>query len=523
MGSGVLFSWRRGAEQDSRPQWFRDATALLLLLGASVPLALLARHIAYDDSWITYRYAWNLASGHGFVYNVGERFLGTSAPGYAVLLALGGLFSPNLVPAVSGVICAASLVATGLGLYAFGRERDDWIVGLVAGLLFVCNPTSIESFGGEMPLQVALVVWAFVAESRRRWMWAVGLGVAATIVRPDGLAALGLIGLHQIWVRRQLPWREIAMAAVVLGVWHGALWLYFGAPLPETVAAKTAQRVSGIWRPFGMDLTDWFKSFTIYPSHWFPRRPETGFTPTAWMAGAGLVALLWTRRWWVVLLWPVVYMLAYRQLHLPFYHWYALVPLLAIAVSAGATAFVFARVVAWTLDRLGARTSDTTAGISRRTLIDGVTALGIAAFIAAPTLRYSLAYTATFPNAVERAYTRAGQWFAVNAPAGASIGYLEIGIIGYYAQRPIIDPLGLVNPGVPPHVAQRDFLWAYREYRPSYIIHNPLFFPEFLGIVRDQPWFKAEYAPVAQLDSGRGPDVLLTVYKRHDIVPRQTQ
>ena len=227
-------------------QRLRDAIALTLLLAASLPLAILARHIAYDDAWITYRYAWNLAAGNGFVYNVGERYLGTSAPGYAVLLAFFGLFSPDAVPTVSGVICVVSLVAIGLGLYAFGRERDDWVVGLVAGLLFVCNPTSIESFGGEMLLQIALVIWAFVAESRGRSMWAVGLGVAATILRPDGIVPLGIIGLHQTWVHRQLPWREMAVAALTLALWHGGLWLYFGVPLPIPMRTKVS---SSRWLP----------------------------------------------------------------------------------------------------------------------------------------------------------------------------------------------------------------------------------------------------------------------------------
>src|ERR1700752_3161553 len=40
-----------------------------------------------DDSYITYRYASNLELGHGFVFNVGERYLGTTAPGFGLLLA----------------------------------------------------------------------------------------------------------------------------------------------------------------------------------------------------------------------------------------------------------------------------------------------------------------------------------------------------------------------------------------------------------------------------------------------------
>ena len=42
---------------------------------------------SYDDGYITYRYADNLARGRGFVFNPGEPVLGTSAPGYGLLLA----------------------------------------------------------------------------------------------------------------------------------------------------------------------------------------------------------------------------------------------------------------------------------------------------------------------------------------------------------------------------------------------------------------------------------------------------
>jgi hypothetical protein len=41
-----------------------------------------------DDAYITYRYARNIASGVGFVYNAGERVLGTTTPAYTLLMAL---------------------------------------------------------------------------------------------------------------------------------------------------------------------------------------------------------------------------------------------------------------------------------------------------------------------------------------------------------------------------------------------------------------------------------------------------
>src|SRR5262245_6822568 len=43
---------------------------------------------ALDDSYITYRYAKHLELGYGLVFNVGEPYLGTTAAGFAILLAL---------------------------------------------------------------------------------------------------------------------------------------------------------------------------------------------------------------------------------------------------------------------------------------------------------------------------------------------------------------------------------------------------------------------------------------------------
>src|SRR5947207_2990070 len=64
---------------------------LLVLLPALSVLASLQLHNAYslntDDAPITFRYAENLATGHGFVYNEGERVLGTSTPLFTLALA----------------------------------------------------------------------------------------------------------------------------------------------------------------------------------------------------------------------------------------------------------------------------------------------------------------------------------------------------------------------------------------------------------------------------------------------------
>lgn len=87
----------------SERNW-RSTELLVGILGVfAVSVSLLAglgeRGRGLDDAYVTYRYAQNVASGHGFVFNPGESpTLGTSAPLYAALLAAGALLGMDIPP-----------------------------------------------------------------------------------------------------------------------------------------------------------------------------------------------------------------------------------------------------------------------------------------------------------------------------------------------------------------------------------------------------------------------------------------
>ncbi len=74
---------------------------LLTLIFLTLLTVFLFFRFSTEDSYITYRYARNLAEGKGFVYNEGERFLGTTAPFYALILALSVLLGLS-IPHVGG-------------------------------------------------------------------------------------------------------------------------------------------------------------------------------------------------------------------------------------------------------------------------------------------------------------------------------------------------------------------------------------------------------------------------------------
>jgi hypothetical protein len=116
----------------------------------------------------------------------------------------------------------------------------------------------------------------------------------------------------------------------------------------------------------------------------------------------------------------------------------------------------------------------------------------------------------SLPHPVLQVYEQAGRWLATNTEPDATIGYYEIGYLGYYAHRPIIDPLGLLDPAIPPHIAKLDFLWAYREHPPIYILEQGA---NSFGGIRATDWFGREYQPIHTFTHPQTP-MTLVVFRR---------
>jgi hypothetical protein len=136
-----------------RAEWLM---AVVALIAVAAWVAWAGALYSYDDAFITYRMAANLADGRGFVYNPGEWHLGSTAALYGLILAaLARLSGPDWIPAISGAISSASMLATGLMLPALGAGSRDPAAGrragVAAGLLFTASPLLFATFGGEMP------------------------------------------------------------------------------------------------------------------------------------------------------------------------------------------------------------------------------------------------------------------------------------------------------------------------------------------------------------------------------------
>lgn len=214
-------------------------------------------HVAYyfprvvDDLFISLRYAENLASGHGAVFNDGEKVEGYSSPLWMLLQTAG------LALGIEGVLFTkllglASLTLLFGGLYRLGRDvmgLGPWTAILPLGCLAANSYViSWAVLGLETPLHLALLVWTAVAlrafdiapsdggASRRRTIITATIAmIALGLSRPESPVLLVLLAAESVLVASPARWKSRlaerapafgAAALVLLAALGIRIWYY---------------------------------------------------------------------------------------------------------------------------------------------------------------------------------------------------------------------------------------------------------------------------------------------------------
>lgn len=245
--------------------------ALIVIAALTFAARLVPGERTIDDAFITFRYARNLLSGHGFVYNPGERVQGTTTPLYTVLMAgekalLPGIEYPLLALVTNALADAASVVAIG---WMCKRALDAPWLGIACASTWIISPMSVTFAVGGMETSVfilllLLTVGTYAAGSAG---WSAFCGALATLTRPDALLIVLPLYAHMLWDRRRIPWREGALYLLALAPWVLFATLYFGSPLTNSVVAKTAayrlDRFSALIRLIQHYATPFFENETF--------------------------------------------------------------------------------------------------------------------------------------------------------------------------------------------------------------------------------------------------------------------
>jgi hypothetical protein len=238
-----------------------------------------------DDAFISLRYARNLATGHGLVYNAGERVEGYTNFLWTVFLALPHLLRIDPI-AVGKLANLALALATAWLMYRLGREcnavqppaagpsaggkgarrasgsqsaaagRESGartvaganLLPALAALLFLAMPAVALSAAEGMEtmlftfLLALAALWFFAEREPQSFPRSALVLAALALTRPDG-AVYGpfFLAIAAAWRRPRAY--LIRFAALFFGIgalYFVARWAYYGQLLPNTFYAKGA-------------------------------------------------------------------------------------------------------------------------------------------------------------------------------------------------------------------------------------------------------------------------------------------
>jgi hypothetical protein len=455
-----------------------------------------------DDAWIHQTYARNLARAGQLAFVPGRPSAGSTAPLWTFLLSAGYLlglpFQPWTYGLGLGLLGLTGWTVARLGLRLF--PEIPWAGGWT-GLFCLLEWHLIWAAvsGMETLLFTWLSLFLFerylAGSSTATWRWAFGLGILGgllVLTRPEGLGLVGLVGLDMIfrtWRKIQNPapgthpvgYSEASQAkskiqnlgVLLLGLSLSlSPYLIFhlqltGLLFPNTLYAKQAE--------YG-------KILSAFPLWW---RLFGGLSPPETVQGVfrvifigaqllllpGLALAGWlTFKERRCLLWPVwVWWLSYLMLYasrLPvtYQHGRYQIPTIAWMVLLGV----------WGTARLveGQRRPGLLRALSRALVLS--VGLLLLAFLALGAQAYGRDV-----RFIENEMVATAHWLDEQTGPEALIAAHDIGAIGYFSQRPLIDLAGLITPEVIPFIQDEPALLEFiTAQKAEYLVTFPSWYPE---------------------------------------------
>jgi hypothetical protein len=479
--------------------WLLPVLAVALTAVAARLYLMRATHSTAEDFYITLRYAENLAGGHGFVYNAGERVLGTTTPLYTLYLAL--VARLGLDPVLFGKL--ANIFADGLSCWLVFRLAIALIpnpksptpysllptpyslkgAGLLAAALLAFSPPNMTwaISGMETSLVTLAGLAVFVAMAERRPTMMAVCAAALVMLRIDGLL-LVLLAFAGLWLaKRRFPLRAAALFLALLAPWTLFAWVYFGSPVPTSVIAKLTiyawhrHSLFPNLKPFALQMTHsslhWLLLACALLSLLPLSRPRSG------ESGRG--------RWGVrvAILWLLLYYAAMAFSRSFLFGWYYVPPTpVYFLLAAVGGLWVVGSLGDWVVGRwaLGvgrwAREHGEQSSIQNPKSPSPLPACLLAAAVigfglrSLPGVRADIAKAQAVENHLRQPI---GMILRGLVAPGERLMLEPIGYIGFFSRARILDTVGLVSPEVIPYYrrgAASPYLDILADKRPEWVL-----------------------------------------------------
>jgi hypothetical protein len=411
---------------------------IVLLMGGVLFVATVIMTVStretYDDPWILYRYASNLAAGYGWTFNHGSTDANAVTSPLMVLL-----LAAQIKVGFSAFVASSTIFVVGtwtaaqfafLTLRSMGRP----MAGAIAAALVVSSPWLGSLRGMESALLLgatAVALWG--ATTQRPLITGVSLGLAI-LARPDSVVLAACVLVVLTLQHRSLPLRESTALTCVVLPWLVYTQLVFHSLVPSTLAAKLAQRDSTQWDGLGSNFF-----YTVVGNGHLAE-----VLLTAPLALGGYVVMTYTNP---LPLLPLVtasavtFVIYEFVLGIAGYPWYAAsIVYTALLLVALGLDFVAHR---WSHLRMGAVA-----------MAYALVALGILH-------PYQM-------SDERRDDATVAKWLTANTDPHNSVAAAEIGQLGYLSGLRMVDYVGLLDPQANSHMERQDWDWWVDAYHPDY-------------------------------------------------------
>ena len=445
-----------------------------------------------DDAWIHLGYARTIAETGRFAFcEGGPSTQGSTSPLFTLVLAFVWPWMPDEKFLAYGVGMAAQGMFLAFVIpWAMHRFRSlAW--GLAVALVLAVDGRIVllSVSGMETTLFLAFVAAAFLARAEGRWLVASVVAGLSAWARPEGvllaavflldglLPARGREGGERRTARIPPAWTTwggmVALSAAGIGTWAAFNAWIGGTAFPNTLAAKTAFYASNARAAFVAGdvlapLLRWGWVALLPGVVWSLGRE-------AWLLARGREGTVRAEAGWAVAL-PLAYLLV-----LPFGHRFAryMVPILPAVAVLGVAGF---------------------RDLGSRLVPSRPSALAWAAIALAFAGQWSVLPDARREYATFCAYhldrhERAGRWLERNTPPDAVVATHDVGAIGFYSRRAIVDTVGVIEREPISHLGRPD----YRDWLEGYLtargVTHVAALRNWLEIANVDPLFVADPRP----------------------------
>ncbi len=398
-----------------------------------------------DDAFITFRYADNIAAGHGFVYNLGQQVMGTSTPLFTFILSTLSVLSvkPIVGALMIGLLCSG---LTAVVIYRLAHLLRFTAWSFLPALLFILWPRSIvvDTCGMETALFGLMTIAAVYYHHRRLEYYALAAATMAAVTRYEGFLLLVLLLVAVFWRDRRHFWSYLIIPALIVLPWLFFAFIYFGSIIPHSITAKLA-----LYDRFG------------YESYWENLKYMMAWhNPVGWVM---FVAAVWGGIWMhrkqlfgrLEALWMLGMVLFYTFSRTHLFFWYPS-PLYPVYLIFAAAAMV-------ALTDRGALRKINVAGLRYAVAV-------VAIAILAWGNRAKVLSFGSQQETLETVHRDVGNYLLGHGKPADVVAAEDIGYIGYYSQMKIIDRDGLVSPEAVPYNRAGLYFELIDDFRPEWVV-----------------------------------------------------